>query len=180
MTHMKQAHDVAETYEQAMAKFSATLDDARRHWAAYMLTEFPDREALLEAAARACQQLSAEAVQVNVIYGGRQVTIASVPVSPRRVIPSRNSLCVLTVGAGRPLAIDDIESDPITRHHVVRKQWGSWASVPICVDGFPVGTICALDHDAREWVTADQEVMEQIAVDLTKKVQSWVDAERKA
>lgn len=156
----------------------ASLEDTRRHWVAYMLAQYPDRELLGVIANTARASVSAEAVEINALYDRRQITVASAPPRPRTIVGDQNSLCVLTVGAGRPLAVDDIRHDRFLDHHSARKSWGAWASAPLVIQGHVAGTICALEHHEREWTRQDEQVLTYVAGQLSVEIERWIDSER--
>jgi len=175
---MVQVHDLGESYDEVLAKFRASLDDTRRHWAAYMLAQYPDRAVLQVVADAARAAVHAKEVQINAVYKGRQVTVASAPAKPRRVIREEDSLCALTAGTGWPLAIDDIAHDPITVHHAARQLWGSWASVPLNIQGYVAGTICVLEEGERSWTQREQKALAVLADQVSAEVEDWIASER--
>jgi len=175
---MTQVHDLGESYDEVLAKFRASLDDTRRHWAAYMLAQYPDRQVLHVVADAARAAIGAKEVEINAVYKGRQVTVASAPAQARRVVRQENSLCVLAAGTGWPLAIDDIAHDPITQHHVARKTWGSWASVPLIIQGYVAGTICALEEHRRTWSQREEKAMAVLASQISAEIEDWIESER--
>ena len=175
--HMEQAHGLAESYEDALAAFRTSLEDARRHWVAYMVTQYPHRDALQVIADAARNTVGARAVEINAIYDGHQVTLASSPDGLSGNCEQADSLCVLTVGAGRPLAVDDIAHDPFTEHHAARHRWGAWASVPLIVNGSAAGTICALESTGRSWTEADQSALNHMAGQLSAEIECWIHSQ---
>lgn len=175
---MIQVHDLGDSYDEVLAKFRESLDDTRRHWVAYMLSEYPHRDVLQVIADTARRTVSAKEAEINALYAGRQVTIVSCPPMARRIIRAEDSLCALSAASGRPLAIDDIEHDPITKGHAARKKWGSWASVPITIHGYVAGTLCVLEDHERGWTKGEETALTYMATQLSAEVESWIESER--
>lgn len=177
--HMIQVRDLGDTYEDVLAKFRASLDDAKRHWLAYMLANYPHRDILQVIADQVRTSVGAKRVEINAIYDGSQITVACAPNGIRYAVRDTDSLCVLTASTGWALAVDDIEHDPITEHHAARGVWGSWASVPLVLQGRNAGSICALEEHAREWTGRDQDAMAYIASQLSSEIEDWIESERR-
>lgn len=175
---MTQVHDLGETYDEVLAKFRASLDDTRRHWLAYMVVNYPHRDVLQTIADQVRASVGAKRVEINAIYAGAQITVACAPAGMRHTVRVEDSLCVLTASTGWPLAVDDIAHDPITEHHAAREEWGAWASVPLVLQGYNVGSICALEDHERGWIQRDQEVMATIADQLSLEVGNWIESQR--
>ena len=174
---MEQAHGLAETYEEAMAKFRASLVDTRRHWLAYTLTQYPHRDVLQVVAETARHTVNSDAVEINAIYDDRQVTVALSPDGPHATILAGDSLCALTVASGRPLAVDDIKHDHFLEHHSAPSTaWGSWASAPLTIQGHVVGSLCALERHERSWAVEDERVLTSLADELGAEIGRWIDS----
>lgn len=172
---MAQMHDAVDDFSAALAELKADIYDVQRHASAYTLSEFPDRTALNEQAALARRSLHADAVEINAIYNNHQITIGGAPsVNEPVSIMAPDSLCVITVGVGHALAVNDIANDPITKGHATVGMWASWASAPVYVHGFIAGTVCALEaRRPRIWTMHDQSMLEFIAANVTHLVEEW-------
>lgn len=176
--HMIQVHDLGDSYDEVLAKFRASLDDAKRHWLAYMLVNYPHRNVLQVIADQVRTSVGAKRVEINAIYDGAQVTVACAPAGIRHTVRDNESLCVLTASTGWALAVDDIEGDPVLDGHPARGVWGSWASVPLVIQGRNVGSVCALEEHSREWTGRDRDAMAYIASQLSSEIEDWIESER--
>lgn len=174
LTPMTQANELGESFEQALDRFRASLDDTRKHWAAYMLSQYPGIDTLRQTASQAVTYLEARFVQVNAIYNDRQHTIMSAPGEFIQSIAATSSFCYLTFGYEHPVAINDIAGDEFVNGHPLQGgAWGSWASVPLHVNGVVAGTICALESGSRNWNLSDQACLQELANDLSIRVSAW-------
>lgn len=173
---MIELHDLGASYQDVYDRYQAAVDDARRQWAARLLRTYPHRSRLEIAAAKVRYELDTSAVEINALGDAQQTTVAKAPSHEEVVIPDSDSLCVLTVGSGRASEVSDIQADArfLGSHNAVKLGLGSWASVPIFIEGCAAGTICALEADnPRVWTAEDQRALEHAAEDVSQAVTEW-------
>lgn len=172
---MEQVDDVTDSFDVALRALQDSLHDARRQLASWSLTNFPNRATLNQQAAELRRTLGAASVEVNAINSEQQITVAGAPkVIEQRAIPVRDSLCVLTAGIQRPLAIDDLHAATAVECHPTRGCWHAWASAPITINQTVAGTVCALEKDhLRHWTREDQFALEDMAARIGRMVDKW-------
>jgi len=175
---MPQMHDLADTFDDAMLAMKDSLADARRQLAAWSLVNYPSKDTLNEQAHELRRTLKAAAIEINAISKDHQTTVAGAPkVLEARIIPVKDSLCVITAGLGSPLAVDDMHTDAVLACHPAggaEADWFSWASAPIVVNQCVAGTVCALEKDrARQWSLEDQEALEDMAARIGRLIDIW-------
>lgn len=176
--NMTQADELGATYDDAFDSIKRSLANLQRQTSAALMAEFPDREYLSVQAERLRLELESEAVEaveVNVLVDDKQITIVSQPtgVTVNVEIVDKNSLCVLTVGADMPLAVDNLATSPITSSHSARNAWGAWASAPVHIQGYPAGTICALESAPRLWTDQDEAELKAVARTISNTIEEW-------
>lgn len=173
---MKELHELEVSYDQAYLKFQAEVGEAHRQWTGRLLRAYPVHEALTEVGEALRVGLKADAVEVNAISDGVQATVFRAPrISTVVEIPDNESFCVLTVGAGEPLQVRDIQNDEFTERHPARRSGlTSWASVPIIIEGASAGTVCALEaKEPRDWTAHDQQLLQDTANMISGQVTRW-------
>ncbi len=82
----------------------------------------------------------------------------SEPIATARQTPLAYSVCQHVVATGSPLVISDADADPELRDHPAVREFGivAYAGVPLfSPDGYPVGTLCALDVRPRHWTSGE-------------------------
>lgn len=159
--------------------FQAVLDqvnDMQRSLAGLKLAQHPWRDIFLQEAGLLYKSLNCSHVQINAIMNDVQITIVTHPdkLSDYTLIPIQDSLCVLTVGLNKPLCVTDIKNDDFLSSHSSNLAWSAWASVPIMIDGYSAGTVCALEENKpRKWSRVDEESMQRSAHVISEKVSTW-------
>lgn len=165
-------HHVAN-FDRAFADFEEKLADVRRQVAARLLSDYPNK-GWLEAMAEALRNdLGSAGVQINAVTAAEQTTVAKAPGGDVSVIASYDSLCAMTVGIGGAVAVSDIAHDTFIEGHPAQGHLGSWASVPIVIEGCDAGSICALEDTARKWTDSDRAALQAVADRVTVAVESW-------
>lgn len=163
------------SFKEVLERCNASLEDTRRRWSSFMLTQFPDEGRLRTLTEGVRDRIGSDAVQVNAIYENMQITLAAAPAAYCVTVPVKDSLCVMAVGNHGPLAIDDIENSPIVKDHPARQAaLGAWASVPISVNGCDAGAVCALEWRKRRWGRADEAELQRASLDVGRMVDSWI------
>lgn len=170
-----QLSDLGVSYDSVFDELRDSITDLKREWSAGLLRSYPDRDYLLTVAQRIRKDLSADAVEINAIHQGRQLTLAAVPNNHGTDAAVSNSLCVLTVGAAKPLVQFDIFDGFLTDHEAVKRKLGSWLSVPLMVHGEAAGTICALHLEARQWTPEEEDGLADASVHITNAIEIWLE-----
>lgn len=173
MTTMREAHDYGETFDEVLDRFEQKVAEARRLLAAQLLVNYPNRARLEQLAQSLHGGIRSEAVQINAITADSHIGVAQYPAGNLAVIPKRDSLCTMTVGIGAPVAVSDIVGDGFTKGHAAQATWGSWASVPIVIDGCDAGSLCALETRPRIWSEHDQVLLQRVADQIGAAVRDW-------
>jgi GAF domain-containing protein len=177
---MSNAEDLAKTYREAYDELSPSVERLQRTLMASIMAMYPNREELAVTADFLRDELGVDAIQVNVILPTKQLTIVSRPDQATEIkeIPLDSSLCVLTTSVDRPLYVDDIRNSEFLKDHPAKDDWGTWASAPVRLNAQPVGTVCALDEEAREWSTEDQMLIEASARIIETQVTDWLKSRK--
>ncbi len=173
---MRDLTELGVSFDEAMALFEETIEDARRQWAARQLKAYPRKQDLELTATALLNDIKSDAVEVNSIVDSRQETIVKTPVGETGVsIPQGDSLCVLTVALGEPAMIADIQEAEFTADHATKRSGlKAWASAPIMIEGVVAGTVCALEgQNPRQWNRGDQVLLEKAAEMISDQVGYW-------
>ncbi|WP_435745826.1 SpoIIE family protein phosphatase [Nocardioides sp. SYSU DS0663] len=102
---------------------------------------------------------------VQVVVGG----YGTGPAEPQGLsapTPAEDSLCTVTVGLGRPLAVSDAPHDAQVAHlpPVTSGAVGAYLGVPLVTGtGHVVGALCAYDGSPRSWSDRDVTTLERLA-----------------
>lgn len=166
---------LGDSYESVFDELRESIADMKREWSAGLLCSYPKRGLFLTMADQIRKDLRADAVEVNAIYQGRQLTLAAAPNDHGADVPCDNSLCVLTVGAAKPLVQFDIFDGFLTDHNAVKRKLGSWLSVPLMVHGEAAGTICALQLEPRQWTPEEEDGLADASIHLTNTIETWLE-----
>lgn len=177
---MTNAELLGKTYRQAYDELSPSVEKLQRTLMASIMAMYPNREELAVTADFLREELGVDAIQVNVILPTKQLTIVSCPDKATEIkeIDLDNSLCVLTTSVDRPLYINDIRNSEFLKDHPAKDVWGTWASAPVRLNSQPVGTVCALDDEAKEWSTEDQMLIEASARIIETQVTDWLKSRK--
>ncbi|MBB2948424.1 PAS domain S-box-containing protein [Actinoplanes lutulentus] len=160
----------------------AVLDPARL--AAVKATGLVDRESpVLDRITGLAQRLvGGSATLVTLVQEERQcfVSQAGPSASPMfRETPLSHSYCQYVVEAGAPLVVPDAREHPLLRGNPAITEYNAIAylGVPLrSPDGFVLGTLCAVDREARPWSDADVAVMEDLAAAAAAEIAAQVAA----
>lgn len=183
---MKEVHDLAVSFDEAIAAYEEAVRSAKRQWSARLLRHFPGQALLGEEAEQLRQELNAAGVAVHSLGDGRQVVLAKSLAPECPVLPDdiaeRDSLCVLTIGAEEPLQASDIQGDPFLENHFMHEgQLQSWASAPVFIQGVSAGTVCAVEVEhPRKWTEGEQKTLESAARRVSEFVEQWLASSTKS
>lgn len=174
---MAQMHDLAPTFDDALTELQQALRDSRREWSGVLMSVFPEQKWMERQAKALKKRLGSTTVLFNALAEGNQTTICSSDRDGYRVVKAdADSLCVIAVSLGKPLAVNDVLNDPVVAEHPAASVCRSWASYPVMVNGVCAGTVCALENPhPREWTEDDQAVLAETARALEQRIASWLD-----
>lgn len=134
-------------------------------------------EALDRIARLACRVLDVPVVLVNLVGADQQRFVGCNGPEPwpsTREMPITAGFCPFAVGANEAYALRDARSDPATAHNPAVERFGvvAYAGVPLrAADGEPVGTLCAVDYEPREWSESDLGVLSELAESAIAELQ---------
>lgn len=111
----------------------------------------------------ATQLLDVAAAQINVLTATQQVYVAEWPRVLRLPTDIKGSGCQEVLKAEHSLAVNDTREHPVMCAMPWSATWQSYLGVPLQLDGLTLGTMCALDHQPREWTKYDVLTLEGIA-----------------
>ena len=89
-------------------------------------------------------------------------------------VPVEFGFCAYVVASGEPLIVPDMAADPRFRGNpaVEALRIGAYVGVPLVTgEGAVVGTICAFDHEPREWTGDDVEALQDLAVTAVAQIE---------
>ena len=90
-----------------------------------------------------------------------------------RAVPLSHSLCQIVVGTGEPVAIDDTQAHPLARDNgaVTDMGVGAYLGVPVrAPSGHVLGSLCAVDFEARSWTDADRTSLVSLAASVEGEI----------
>ncbi len=90
-----------------------------------------------------------------------------------RTVPLSHSLCQHVVGTGATLVIDDARTHPLVRDNggVTDLGVGAYLGVPVrSPSGHVLGSLCAIDLEARSWTSADQQSLVSLAASVEGEI----------
>lgn len=113
------------------------------------------------------RHFSVSACSITLLDSDRQFSVSQRGL-PSRETPRSESLCALVVEGKAPLVIADIAThDQGKNFHGLLQdlKYRFYAGVPLwSPEGWPVGALCLLDHDCREFSSEDLESLSDFAV----------------
>ena len=118
-------------------------------------------EALDRIARVACRVLDVPVVLVNLIGAERQHFVgcgASEPWASMTEMPLTAGFCPFALGAAEAYSLTDARLDSALAVNPAVEHLGvvAYAGVPLrAADGEPIGTLCAIDYEPREWSPED-------------------------
>ncbi len=129
---------------------------------------------LTEAAAA---ELGADGVLLTLVDADRQFFKskggASERLDARRETPLSHSFCQYVVAGNAPLLVEDAREDPKLRTNHAIEDLGvvAYAGVPLLDPaGRPLGALCAIDHQPREWTREDLAKLAEIAEQASHQI----------
>src|SRR3984885_2129352 len=95
------------------------------------------------------------------------------PWALQRQTPLSHSFCRHVVESGRPLVISDAREHPVLRDNPAIRDLGiiAYAGVPLITpSGNVLGTLCAIDHQARHWTPEQIEILSNLAGSVLSEI----------
>ena len=125
-----------------------------------------DEEAAFDDITRvAAELLPAPTTLVSLVNGSGQFFPGRTDVSPRaqggRQSPLSESFCQWAVTSQEQLVVEDASNHGLLSHNPAVDELGvrAYAGVPLVVDDVTLGTVCAIDYDARAWDQEDLRIL---------------------
>jgi GAF domain-containing protein len=134
-------------------------------------------KALDRIARTACRVLGVPVVLVNLVGADQQHFVGCEgppPWDSMREMPITAGFCPFAVGANESFALGDARTDPSTAANPAVEQLGvvAYAGVPLrAAGGEPVGTLCAIDYEPREWSETDLGLLAELAASVIAELQ---------
>jgi GAF domain-containing protein len=134
-------------------------------------------EALDRIARVACRVLDVPVVLVNLIGAERQHFVgcgASEPWASMTEMPLTAGFCPFALGAAEAYSLTDARLDSALAVNPAVEQLGvvAYAGVPLrAADGEPIGTLCAIDYEPREWSPEDLAALSDLAASAIAELQ---------
>lgn len=94
------------------------------------------------------------------------------PWAERGETPLTHSFCQHVVTSGRPLIVSDARTDELLRDNLAIEDLGvvAYAGMPLIVGGEPIGSMCLIDQQPREWSPSDLEALVDITAIATDEL----------
>jgi serine phosphatase RsbU (regulator of sigma subunit) len=142
------------------------------------------RESGLDALTRAVHlAIGVPTSLLSLVDVDRQFFISSQGLAPewetRRETPLTHSFCRLAVERDEELVIDDARSDPRVHGNRAIDELGviAYAGVPLhTVDGYAIGTLCAIDSVPRSWTEEELALLRALADAAAALINALTDA----
>ncbi|HST42391.1 MAG TPA: EAL domain-containing protein [Conexibacter sp.] len=124
----------------------------------------------------AAEALDAALAIVSLVDERRQLVKAVVGATgadAARELPLTRSFCRYVVGEGRPLAVGDARSHALLSGNGAVTDLGvvAYAGAPIVVSGQPLGALCVIDGEPRDWSDADLRLLAHLAAGLAHEIE---------
>ena len=135
-------------------------------------------EALDRIARTACRVLDVPVVLVNLVGADRQRFVGCAgpePWASMREMPLTAGFCPFALGADETYSFVDARVDPALAANPAVEQFGvvAYAGVPLrAADGEPIGTLCAIDYEARTWSQDDLGLLADLAAGVTAELRA--------
>jgi GAF domain-containing protein len=163
-----------------MSDVSSTLADRRRVAAlrdAGLLTDSPE-EAYDRFTRLAATIVEAPIALFTVIVGEEQQFRSQYglwePLATERRTPISHSFCQYVVLSSAPLEVTDAREHPTVRGNPAIEEMRviAYLGVPLITrKGETLGSLCAIDHEPREWTERDRRVLKDLAAATVTEVE---------
>jgi diguanylate cyclase len=166
MNRASSAMDVEGRRQQAVLGDPARIAALERSG----LLDSPPEESFDRLARLAARVLRTPVSMISLVTSDRQFVKSEYglaePWRTHRRMPIDRSICRHVVCSGRPLVSSDTRLDPLLASHpaIVDLAVSAYAGVPLNdLDGHPLGALCVISHEPREWATAEVELLGELA-----------------
>lgn len=124
----------------------------------------PATERLRRLVRTAAEMVQADAAQLNLVdeHLVHHVALWPVPDGPEGPWPSEQSGCQHVVG-GEVFAVQDSVLHPLTCELPWTGTWRGYLGAPVLFQGEPVGALCVLTRQPREWTSVDVLALSSVA-----------------
>lgn len=160
--------------KDAKKDYSA-LDCAGRLWAMEQsgLLDTPPEAAYDRLTRMVVRVLNAPISLITLVAGDRQFFKSQCglpePWASLRETPLTHSFCQYVVMSERPLRVSDARKHGFLKSNLAIPEIGvvAYLGVPlVCSEGSVLGTLCAIDSEAREWTDQDLEILYALAAQV--------------
>jgi GAF domain-containing protein len=168
-----------EAKSDAPADVVAAVRDRERIAAvrATGLLDTPADEAFDRHARIAAEALGAPVALVSLVDEDRQFFKSCLglpePWATRRGTPLSHSFCQHVVASREPILIPDARDHPVLRDNLAIRDLGvvAYAGMPLLDrEGHALGTLCAIDHEPRQWSKRQVELLKDLAAGVSREI----------
>jgi PAS domain S-box-containing protein len=127
--------------------------------------------------ALAARLLHAPMALVSLVDENRQFFKSSVglpePAASARQAPLSHSYCKHTLVTRQPFVVDDARTHPLVRDNPATAELGigAYLGVPLFAQGQPIGTLCVLSAEPRQWTADDVDLLGGLAAAVQGQVE---------
>jgi GAF domain-containing protein len=166
------AADAAVVHENGNGAVGRTVNDPRRLAAlrATGLLDTPTEERFDALTVLASRVLRTPVALVSLVDEDRQFFKSCLglpePWASRRETPLSHSFCQHAIAAQEPLIVEDARKHPALHDNEAIRDLGivAYAGVPlVSEDGQPLGTLCVIDHQPRQWTDEEIDLLRGVA-----------------
>jgi GAF domain-containing protein len=167
------------TLEDDDTLLTAALADVQRLHAVERtaLLDSPAERTFDRLTALVCRELGVPVSLVSLVTADRQFFKSQcglpAPYGELRQTPLSHSFCQYVVAGNAPLLVEDAREDPKLRTNHAIEDLGvvAYAGVPLLDPaGRPLGALCAIDHQPREWTREDLAKLAEIAEQASHQI----------
>jgi GAF domain-containing protein len=122
--------------------------------------------------------LAAPVTLFTVVVGDTQYFRSQIgldePLASERQTPRSHSFCQYVILTGKPLEVVDAREHPVVRDNPAIEDLGviAYLGMPIVTrKGECVGSLCALEHEPREWTAHERAVLKDLAGAATTELE---------
>ncbi|MGI9181068.1 MAG: GAF domain-containing protein, partial [Longimicrobiaceae bacterium] len=145
------------------------------------LLDTPPEESFDRLTRLAARALGAPVALLSLVDEERQFFKSSVglpePWASQRETPLSHSFCQHVVASGEPLFVEDAREQPQLHPDLAITELGivAYAGVPLRTrEGQPLGTLCAIDFQPREWKEAEVGMLRDLAAAVMAEIERWM------
>jgi PAS domain S-box-containing protein len=132
-----------------------------------------------------CKVVRAPAAMISLVDADRQFIKSGMgltePWAPGRSVPVADSFCRHVVESGEPVLISDARKQDLVRFSPAVRDLSiiAYAGLPLRIGGGHVlGSLCAMDHMPRPWVSDEVDVLAELAAVVGKEIDLRINGRR--